>query len=51
MMSCLKVMVEPSSAVPLAALLADGPHDAASEQVVVVISGGNLDPAGLTGLA
>ncbi len=51
MMSCLKVLVEPSAAVPLAALLANGPHGAAAEQVVVVITGGNLDPAGLAGPA
>jgi len=37
--------------VPLAALLANGPHGAAAEQVVVVITGGNLDPAGLAGPA
>ena len=37
--NCLKVVVEPSSAVPVAALLAEG----AREPVGVILSGGNVD--------
>jgi threonine dehydratase len=41
--SCLKVVAEPSAAVPLSALLATG----ADGPVGVVLSGGNVDPARL----
>jgi len=41
-----KAVVEPSGAVPLAALLAD-PDAFAGRRVAVVLSGGNLDPDGL----
>lgn len=40
----LKLVVEPSGAVPLAALLA-GRLDARGQVVVAVLSGGNIDPA------
>jgi threonine dehydratase len=40
----LKLVVEPSGAVPLAALLS-GRLDAKGQVVVVVLSGGNVDPA------
>lgn len=42
-MSCLKILVEPSSAVPLAALLKYGPVQGGSRKVVVVITGGNVE--------
>ncbi len=41
-MSCLKLLVEPSSAVPLAALLKHGPQKRGSRRVVVVLTGANL---------
>ena len=41
LMSCLKIVVEPSAAVSFAALLKDGPHHAQSKVICVVISGGN----------
>lgn len=44
MMSCLKLLVEPSSAVPLAALFKYGPQAPRSRRVVVVITGGNIEP-------
>jgi threo-3-hydroxy-L-aspartate ammonia-lyase len=50
--SRLKVVVEPSGAVPLAALLT-GAVRAEGRRVAVVLSGGNIDPAGfalLTGI-
>ena len=42
LMSCLKILVEPSAAVPFAAILKNGPQNASSERVALVISGGNL---------
>ena len=42
-MACLKVVVETSAAVPLAALIKYGPHDPAHERVAVVITGGNVE--------
>ncbi len=45
----LKIVVEPSGAVPLAALLS-GAVRAAGRRTVVVLSGGNVDPAVLAGL-
>jgi threo-3-hydroxy-L-aspartate ammonia-lyase len=44
----LKVVVEPSGAVPLAALLAGAV--AARDRTVVVLSGGNIDPADFSAL-
>jgi threonine dehydratase len=41
-MSCLKVLIEPSSAVPIAALLAHGPWRKNAKQVAVIITGGNM---------
>lgn len=41
-MSCLKQLIEPSSAVPLAALLKHGPQHTGSRRVAVIISGGNI---------
>jgi threonine dehydratase len=46
-MSCLKLVIEPSSAVPLAALMKYGPVNPASKCVAVILSGGNVDLAGL----
>ncbi len=40
--SCLKVVIEPSSAVPVAALLAHGSWLSDSRRVVVIITGGNI---------
>lgn len=42
LMSCLKILVEPSAAVPFAAILKNGPQNLSSNRVAVVISGGNL---------
>ena len=42
LMSCLKILVETSAAVPFAALLKNGPQNSSSEKVGLVISGGNL---------
>jgi threonine dehydratase len=44
----LKVVVEPSGAVPLAALLSGAV--AAGGRTVVVLSGGNIDPADFSAL-
>jgi threonine dehydratase len=41
-MSCLKVVIEPSSAVPVAALLEHGSWLSDSRRVVVIITGGNI---------
>ena len=41
-MSCLKLLIEPSSAVPIAALLKYGAWRADTRTVVVILSGGNL---------
>ena len=41
-MSCLKLVLEPSSAVPLAALLKHGSWCSSSRSVVVVLTGGNI---------
>jgi threo-3-hydroxy-L-aspartate ammonia-lyase len=46
--SRLKIVVEPSGAVPLAALLAGTVQ--AAPRTVVVLSGGNVDPAGFAAL-
>ena len=45
LMECLKVVVEPSGAVPFAALLAavERGHVAAQQRIALVISGGNMD--------
>jgi threonine dehydratase len=45
----LKIIVEPSGAVPLAALLS-GVVRPAGRTTVLVLSGGNVDPAALAGL-
>jgi threonine dehydratase len=45
----LKLVIEPSGAVPLAALLA-GRLPSSANRVGVIISGGNIDPPMLTGL-
>ena len=42
LMSCLKILVEPSAAVPFAAILKNGPKNSSSDRVALVISGGNL---------
>ncbi|MCR9259047.1 MAG: pyridoxal-phosphate dependent enzyme [Pseudomonadaceae bacterium] len=42
-MSCLKVVLEPSSAVPLAALLKHGSWGSDSRRVVVILTGGNVE--------
>lgn len=42
-MSCLKLVIETSSAVPLAGLIKYGAHNAASRRVVILISGGNVN--------
>ena len=42
-MSCLKVVLEPSSAVPVAALLKYGPEHASTRRVVIIITGGNIE--------
>ena len=42
-MSCLKVLLEPSSAVPIAALLKYGPLNSATRCVVVIVTGGNIE--------
>jgi threonine dehydratase len=42
-MSCLKILLEPSSAVPIAALLKYGPVNPATRCVVVIITGGNIE--------
>jgi len=42
-MSCWKLLVEPSSAVPLAALLKYGPQRPQSRRVAVIITGGNIE--------
>ena len=39
-MACLKLLIEPSSAVPIAALLKYGPHRPDSQRIVIIISGG-----------
>jgi len=41
LMSCLKIIVEPSAAVAFAGLLKNGPHQAQSKVICVVVSGGN----------
>jgi threonine dehydratase len=41
-MSCLKVVLEPSSAVPVAALLKHGSWCSSSRRVVVILTGGNV---------
>lgn len=41
-MSCLKVLLEPSSAVPVAALLKYGPLNTTTRCVVVIVTGGNI---------
>ena len=41
-MSCLKLVVEPSSAVPLAALLQHGPWRSGARCIVVILTGGNV---------
>jgi len=45
LMECLKVVVEPSGAVPFAALLAAAGRGevAAHQRIALVISGGNMD--------
>ncbi len=42
-MSCLKLLVEPSSAVPVAALLKYGPVHKATGRVVIIVTGGNVE--------
>ena len=42
-MSCLKIVLEPSSAVPVAALLKYGPWRAETRCVVVSVTGGNIE--------
>ena len=42
LMSCLKILVEPSAAVPFAAILKNGPKNVSSKKVALLISGGNL---------
>lgn len=42
-MSCLKLLIETSSAVPFAALMKFGPADPDSRRVVIIVSGGNVD--------
>jgi len=42
-MSCLKVIVEPSSAVPIAALMKHGPQKRSSRRVAVIVTGGNQE--------
>jgi threonine dehydratase len=42
MMSCLKILVETSAAVPFAALLKYGPHQIESRRIGVIVSGGNI---------
>ncbi len=41
-MSCLKLVLEPSSAVPLAALLKHGSWCSGSRRIVVILTGGNV---------
>ena len=41
LMSCLKILVEPSAAVAFAGLLKNGPHHAQSKVICLVVSGGN----------
>ena len=42
LMSCLKILVEPSAAVAFAALLKNGPHHSQSKVICLVVSGGNV---------
>jgi threonine dehydratase len=46
----MKLLVEPSGAVPVAALLAGKIPDVAGKKVGVVLSGGNIDPVKLAGI-
>jgi threonine dehydratase len=46
----LKLLVEPSGAAPVAALMAGKVPDVRSRKVGVVLSGGNVDPAKLAGM-
>ncbi len=41
-MSCLKLVIEPSSAVPLAALLKQGPQLCGTRRVGLILTGGNI---------
>ena len=42
-MACLKLLIEPSSAVPIAALLKYGAYRPQSRRVAIIVTGGNLE--------
>jgi threonine dehydratase len=46
----LKLLVEPSGAAPIAALLAGKVPNVAGQKIGVVLSGGNVDPGKLAGI-